>query len=342
MPIEDKPTSATNPPGLISFAAVVTRPGLIWGLDFIGDEIRSVDDCDPSGSDGFRWMHFNLSDQGSHGWIQRSDQLSADVKELLLSTDNHQRALVDGATVGCILHDFEREFDEAEPSRTGMLCMALTPSLMITARHHPLRSPDIIRQRLMRSSVPLNAAGALDILASSLTEVLSTASRQLTVKVQSAEDAVLEGKHSGSQRDLMTIRRRIAQLHRMIGGMRAVFHRLEEDEDLPQYLLPTVEKFAQRLQGLDTDVIATQSQLRLLREELDIQSAQETNRNLYVLSIMTALMLPATLVTGLFGMNTGGLPWAGSSFGTFFATLLALGSSAAVYLLLRLIGLARR
>ncbi len=60
--------------------------------------------------------------------------------------------------------------------------------------------------------------------------------------------------------------------------------------------------------------------MRLLREELDLQAVQRTNQNLYVLSVMTALLLPATLVTGLFGMNTGGLPWAHTPFGTAAAT----------------------
>jgi len=127
----------------------------------------------------------------------------------------------------------------------------------------------------------------------------------------------------------------------MLDGMRAVFRRLEEDEELPEALIATVEKLSQRLHALDADTLAVQGQLRLLREELDIQAAQRTNQNLYVLSIMTALMLPATLVTGIFGMNTGGLPWASTSMGTLAATLLALGAAVATYLLLRLLGFMR-
>ena len=38
--------------------------------------------------------------------------------------------------------------------------------------------------------------------------------------------------------------------------------------------------------------------------------------------IMTAFLLPPTLVTGFFGMNTGGLPFAGEHFGTLFAFML--------------------
>ncbi|RYD87696.1 MAG: magnesium transporter CorA, partial [Sphingomonadales bacterium] len=46
--------------------------------------------------------------------------------------------------------------------------------------------------------------------------------------------------------------------------------------------------------------------------------------------------------TGLFGMNTGGFPWADSPYGTFFATALAFGTAGATYLILRRLGLMKR
>jgi zinc transporter len=96
------------------------------------------------------------------------------------------------------------------------------------------------------------------------------------------------------------------------------------------------------LQALDADILEGQAQLRLLRDELDIQAAQRTNQNLYILSIITALMLPATLVTGLFGMNTGGMPFASASHGTLTATLVAAGAAGVSYCLLRWMGFMRR
>ena len=60
--------------------------------------------------------------------------------------------------------------------------------------------------------------------------------------------------------------------------------------------------------------------LRLLRDELDLQATQQTNENIYFLSILSALLLPATLVTGIFGMNTGGLLWTNHPWGSVLAT----------------------
>ena len=39
-----------------------------------------------------------------------------------------------------------------------------------------------------------------------------------------------------------------------------------------------------------------------------LESSEQTNRSLHVLAIVTTVFLPATLVTGVFGMNVAGLP----------------------------------
>ena len=48
---------------------------------------------------------------------------------------------------------------------------------------------------------------------------------------------------------------------------------------------------------------------RLLQEEIADRLGEATNRTLYLLSIVSAVLLPITLITGVFGMNVRGLPW---------------------------------
>ena len=160
-------------------------------------------------------------------------------------------------------------------------------------------------------------------------------------EVQAAEDAFLDGHHTPTSRELITLRRRLAQIHRLLDGMRSVFQRLERDSDVPPALQPVMENLSQRLLGLDGDIMSIQGQLRVLRDEIDIQQEQRTNQNLYLLSIMTALMLPTTLITGIFGMNTGGMGLQGPG-GTLVAVLLALAAAAGTYALLRWMGFIRR
>jgi hypothetical protein len=63
-----------------------------------------------------------------------------------------------------------------------------------------------------------------------------------------------------------------------------------------------------------------------------------TNRHLHPLSILTTLLLPPTLVTGVFGMNIKGLPFVDSEHAILWVSGLMIGSAAAVFLLISRVG----
>jgi zinc transporter len=51
--------------------------------------------------------------------------------------------------------------------------------------------------------------------------------------------------------------------------------------------------------------------------------------------ILTACLLPPTLVTGVFGMNTKDLPFQNTDGGTWYALAIAMAAAAVAYWLLR-------
>lgn len=331
------PTSEKSP--LLAGARLTN--GLLWGFEFHAGVASPITDLkfgdDEIKRDGFRWLHFNAIDHGTQRSIQAAG-LPAAVHELLLNHDDHQCAVVEGEYAAGVLHDFERRFEGDDSTAIGSLRFAINSQILLTVRKQPLRCADGVRRRISNGACPANAAVALDLLASSITEVMVSVLRELEAAAEHVEDEMLTESLTPDTRQLVSMRRRSVQLHRLLAGLSSVCQRLESDEALNPELLPVIEKFAQRVDALHQNVNALQSQLRLLRDELELQAAQRTNRSLYVLSILSALMLPATFVTGLFGMNTGGLPWANSHAGTLAATALAFSSALAVYLILRKLG----
>jgi zinc transporter len=65
----------------------------------------------------------------------------------------------------------------------------------------------------------------------------------------------------------------------------------------------------------------------------------EKGTTIYILTIVTTLFLPPSLVTGVFGMNTKGLPLTDVETGFLWAAALMVCSSLLVYLIMRRIGI---
>ena len=129
-------------------------------------------------------------------------------------------------------------------------------------------------------------------------------------RVESLEDSMLAMSQTEFRHTIASLRRQIASVRRFLAPQREALDRLYR---APTDLLSTLEaqelrdeadRFARYIEDIDL----ARERTVVLREEFLGQLAQEQNSRMYVLSIITAVFLPMTFVTGLLGMNVGGLP----------------------------------
>ena len=84
--------------------------------------------------------------------------------------------------------------------------------------------------------------------------------------------------------------------------------------------------------GQDLDLLYERG--RSLQEEIASRLGEATNRNLYVLSIVTTIFLPMTLITGLFGINVGGMPWLENHLGFWWVVFGMFATAIVTFLIL--------
>ena len=136
-------------------------------------------------------------------------------------------------------------------------------------------------------------------------------------------------------------RRRLVRARRQIVPLRGVLiHMLSErpywfDEDA----VVECQRVAARMDGLVDDLESLQERAHALQDELKAREAEKTNKRLTVLAIVSALMLPPTFITGVFGMNVTGLPFQENAYGFWVACGLMAASAAGMLAVLRRIRL---
>jgi zinc transporter len=269
-------------------------------------------DADP----GFVWLHFNLAHVGAEPWIKAHLDLAPEFFDALHEGSRSTRIEDAKDSLFAVINDVAFEF-AFDPSQIETLWVHVGSRLAISARVHPLRSIDRLRQDVKGGCSFSSSVAFLNHLMRDQADVLVRIVREATLKVDSTEDSLLLGRMQNKRVELGRLRRVLVRLQRLLAPEPGALFRLlrlspawitaPDLEDLRQ----STEEFTLVIR----DLAELQERIRLLQEEIAAQLGEQTNRSLFTLTIVTVLALPINIVAGLLGMNVGGIPLADSPYG---------------------------
>lgn len=261
----------------------------------------------PEGS--FVWLHFNLAHAAAQSWLREHAKLPDDYFEVVHRGSRSTRIERDGNSLLAVVNDVTFDFS-FEASDVATLWASLTGRMVITARLHPLRAADRLRAAVRSGETFASPVALLDHLLRDQADELQRIVRTATERVDDAEDALLAGKHAGRNLDLPRMRRLMVRLQRLLAPEPSSLLRLLGNPppwvsaaDI-QHLRQASEEFAVVL----ADIGDLKERIKLLQEEAAARGAEENNRTLFTLTMVTVLALPMNLTSGLLGMNVGGIP----------------------------------
>lgn len=258
---------------------------------------------------GIVWVHLNATALPAKEWLTRCRQVPAPIREDLLEADNRTRLEPLGGGILGVIGDVGAWADP-DPWHVYALRFYLTRHLLLTTRRQPVNCATRL-SRAVRAG--LRARSTAELLVTLLThtnDAVTARARELARETDETEDTVLEGDIGRARRRLGQARRRAAVLRRQVTIRPRALERLRGR--LPAWLSDNDRyELLEALDRMETTVeelSAIEQREAQLEAEVASRLAEETNRNLYVLSIVTVLFAPMTLITGIFGMNVDGLP----------------------------------
>ena len=96
-----------------------------------------------------------------------------------------------------------------------------------------------------------------------------------------------------------------------------------------------IREIAERTSRFVEDIDAAKDRAAITQEELNSRLSEQMNKAMYVLSIVAAIFLPLGLLTGLLGINVGGIPGAENKWAFMGVTLLLIGLATLLILLFK-------
>ena len=142
---------------------------------------------------------------------------------------------------------------------------------------------------------------------------------------------VLRRNGAGYRDDILERRRESIQVARDLTYKRTAMLELAHERPalIPSDEFDRFDRQIHRYAALVEDAEDYGEHCQFLLEELRAQVEEETNRNIYILTMFSVIFLPATLIASIWGMNVGGIPFSGSPngfwvVGGLIAVVLAL------------------
>ena len=299
--------------------AYVFRPGEP-GLGIQSDAAANLLDAGLDGAADFLWLHFSLANTGSGQWLRQHLALPAAFYDAL-QEGSSTRIEALGDALLAVINDVQ--FFAAEASTAATVTMCVTDRLIVSARTTQLRAIDRLRAAVKRGETFRSPAALLAHLLRDQADVLVEIVRDATKQVDAVEDRII-AHQSASRPKLGALRRVLVRLQRLLAPEPAALFRLlnRPPDWLSKDDVTDLQRSAEEFSAAVSDSAALVERIRLLQEELIALINEETNRTLFILTVVTVLALPLTIIPGLFGMNVRGIPFSEHQGGFWLVMLV--------------------
>ncbi|MBG0809559.1 magnesium transporter CorA [Methylosinus sp. H3A] len=317
---------------------IVGDSPFLWVIRFDGDGAATLaaDHESPQldvEDGGYFWVHLNVADLRYRDWVAGRAQIPAEARALLIDQDGHQRLDADEAALWGVIADYGRDL-EREEDVLRPLRVVVTERCIVTARRNAVESTAAIRQAALEGQRLRTPLDLFEALVTRSLGAIDVSLDRLLVKFNQIEDRVLDDEAHDERRELGALRRQTIRLRRELADGQRVFSRAAFSPRVSQPTHAALRRLTQRFDSLQQELQAAEERARLLQDEIVSNLTAETNRQLYVLTILGTLLMPPTLVSGIFGMNTKNLFFSDNEQGTLYAAAICAASAAAAYLAL--------
>jgi zinc transporter len=267
--------------------------------------------------EGILWAHLDYTNSDDQQWLAESSKLDALVVDALLAEETRPRATVVGEGLLIALRGVNLT-PGSDPEDMVAIRIWIDKGRIVTTRKRDLLSIADLVERLNYGRGPTSAADFLVELVDRLVWRMSDTVDQFEDRVADLEEQVLESGSTTMRYELATLRRQAITLRRYLAPQRDALARLiiEKVDWLDDGSRLQLREVSDRLIRHIEDLDAVRERAAVTQEELLSRLSEQINTRMYVLSVVAAIFLPLGFLTGLLGINVGGIP--GSEYALAF------------------------
>jgi zinc transporter len=272
------------------------------------------------------WLHLDYSAPEARSWLLDESGLDPIVAQALLSDETRPRVVPGDDGLLVILRGVNLN-PGADPADMVSIRLWIEPSRVISLRRYHLMAVEDLKEALARGTGPTDVGDLLVRLCDRLVARLGGVLQELDDQVDALEDEVLSMESHELRPKLADLRRRAIGMRRYLAPQREALARLlsERASWLEEADRSHLREIADRTTRYVEDLDSARDRAAVTQEELNSRLSEAMNQKMYVVALVAAIFLPLGLLTGLLGINVGGIPGAENRLAFTLVCLLLLG-----------------
>jgi zinc transporter len=287
---------------------------------------------------GMIWLHLERDDPVAADWINNKAGFDPVIAEALLEEESRPRVepVDDGLLIilrGVCATSPEEVAETEKPADPDLIPLHLWVDgnrvISLRDKGHYMTALRDIRKALHKGKGPNHTGDLLAMIGDKLVRDLEPVLDSMDEEVDELDELIFNGEASEVRERLKLLRRRSVQLRRYLAPQRDALNRMEHD-DAPWLterdklrLREVTDKLMRFIEYLD----AIRDRTTILHDDLGTVISERIARNSNRLAALAALLLPPSVIAGLFGMNVGGIPGVNDTWAFVIIVVVTLAIS---------------
>lgn len=255
------------------------------------------------------WFHFDISGDDITPWLTGVAGLNDIAANALTSTETRPRVLRRGNNLIMTLRGLSIG---SEHGSEEMISVRLWTDgkRIISSRLKPLASTQTVIDALKAGEGAVNTPELIVNWVECITDDMAGAISSLEEQVDSIVDLVDTMDVAAARQSIIGLRQRAMLLRRYLSPQREALSKLSSENLswLDEYSRVRLRDITDRLIRYIEDLDQVRDRAILAHEELSARLTDDMNRKTYLFTIVAVIFLPLGFLTGLLGVNVGGVP----------------------------------
>lgn len=288
-------------------------------------ELSDAEAANWNAIDGLVWLDIDQTNRHSREWLLQHSGLDPDAIAILLAGETRPRSLPVADGLVTIMRGINMN-PGSVPDDMVAVRIWMDDRRIVTSRRRRVLSVSDVRDALVAGQGPKSTGEFLVVLTSRLAGRIEAAVENVEEMIENLEEKLALGEIEDVRSELSVVRRQAAAIRRHLTPQREALDRLARN---PAGILTEADVFDLREEGDHLtrqieDLDLARENALVAQEELMNRIATEQNSRMYLLSVVAAVFLPLTFVTGMLGMNVAGLPGTENPNGFWLSLIVML------------------